>query len=349
MNVTELAARRDTPRRIALFRALQLGDLLCAVPALRAVRNSFQDAEITLIGLPWAAQFVRRFARLVDRFVEFPGFPGLPERAPDFASIPVFLRNISEEKFDLVLQMHGSGELSNPLAVLMGGALTAGYYRPGHYRPDAQRFFPWRDDEHEVLRWMRLVRELGIEPRGSALELPLAERDWQEWRALRLGDYAVLHAGSQLPSRRWPAERFAEVGDALAAEGLQIVLTGTASERAITGRIREAMREPPIDLAGRTTLGGLAAVVAKARLLVCNDTGVSHVAAATRTPSVVLACGSDPKRWAPLDRNLHRVLSAEIACRPCAHRECPIGHPCALAVSSLAVLEETRKAMLCAA
>ncbi len=109
------------------------------------------------------------------------------------------------------------------------------------------------------------------------------------------------------------------------------------------------MREPAIDLAGRTTLGGLAAVIAKARLLVCNDTGVSHVAAALRTPSVVVACGSDPKRWAPLDTQLHRVLCHEVACRPCAHRDCPIGHPCALGIPPDDVVRETRKALLCAA
>ncbi len=335
--------------KIALFRALQLGDLLCAIPAVRAVRAAYPEARMALIGLPWARELAMRFSRYFDGFVEFPGFPGMPERVPDVAAIPRFFEDVSREKFDLIVQMHGSGELTNPLAVLMGGALTAGFYRPGHYRPDAQRFFPWRDDEHEVLRWLRLARELGLEPRGSELEFPLAERDWAEWRALRLGDYAVLHAGSQLPSRRWPAERFAEVGDALAAEGLQVVLSGTASEREIAAKVRQAMREPAIDLAGRTTLGGLGALIARARLLVCNDTGLSHVAAALRTPSVIVACGSDPRRWAPLDRDLHRVLYEEIACRPCAHRECPIGHPCALAVSARRVIEETRKALLCAA
>jgi ADP-heptose:LPS heptosyltransferase len=335
--------------KIAIFRALQLGDLLCAVPAVRAVRAAYPQARIALIGLPWARELAMRFACYVDGFIEFPGFPGMPERAPDLAAIPRFLQRAGEERFDLVLQMHGSGELSNPLAMLMGGALTAGFYRPGHYRPDPQRFFPWRDDEHEVLRWLRLVRELGIEPRGTQLEFPVAEREWADWRALGLGEYAVLHAGSQLPSRRWPPERFAEVGDALAAEGLQIVLTGAAREARLTQEIVRQMREPAMDLAGRTTLGSLAAVIAGARLLVCNDTGVSHLAAATRTPSVVVACGSDPQRWAPLDRELHRVIHHEISCRPCAYRECPIGHPCARAIHPEAVIQESRKALLCAA
>ena len=68
-------------------------------------------------------------------------------------------------------------------------------------------------------------------------------------------------------------------------------------------------------------------------MLVCNDTGVSHVAAALRVPSVVVACGSEVSRWAPADAALHRVLAKPAPCRPCAHAECPVGHGCALALT----------------
>ena len=333
--------------KIAVFRALQLGDLLCAVPALRALDHAYPQAHISLVALPWARELARRLP-YVDEFVEFPGFPALPERAPDMAAIPGFFSAMREREFDLAIQLHGSGELTNPLTVLMGAKRTAGYYRPGNYGPDPESFFEWRDGEHEVLRWLRLMERLGIAARGTQLEFPLREEDWQGWRALRLQHYAVIHPGSQLPSRRWPAERFAEVGDALAAEGLRVVLTGTAGERPLTARVKHAMREPAIDLAGRTTLGTLAAVIGRARLLVCNDTGVSHIAAAMQTPSVVVACGSDPKRWAPLNRDLHRVLWHDVPCRPCAHRECPIGHDCALGVPARAVIRETTR-LACAA
>ena len=338
--------------RIGLLRALMLGDLLCAVPALRALHAEYPAARITLIGLPWAREFAARFRRYLYDFLEFPGFAGMPESPPaDPAAIQAFFRRTRAAKFDLLLQMHGSGEITNPLAALAGARLTAGFYRAGHYCPDPERYVEWRDDEHEVLRYLRLTERLGIPGRGGALEFPLHEADWREWRdtGLAPGSYAVVHAGSQLPSRRWPAARFAQVADALAKDGVQIMLTGTKDEAAVTAAVRSAMRHPARDLTGLTTLGGLAALVARARLVLANDTGISHIAAALRTPSVIVASGSDPVRWAPLDRQLHRVLWHPTACRPCAHRDCPIGHPCALGVPAEKVVHEALSLAACAA
>ncbi|HYD56794.1 MAG TPA: glycosyltransferase family 9 protein [Burkholderiales bacterium] len=337
--------------RIAVVRALQLGDLLCAVPAIRALRATDPETSLTLIGLPWARELAARFGRYFDDFIEFPGFPGLPERACDTAALPAFFERVNRMKFHIVVQMHGDGRLMNPLAALMGGQVTGGYYRPGRYRPDPEGFIEWRDDEHEVHRWLRLVEHLGAPSRGTHLEFPLAEPDWRELEALHLSElrYAVVHPGSQLPSRRWPVERFAEVGDALAQDGFHVVLTGTLREEPLVRRVQEAMREPAIDLSGRTSLGGLAAVVSRARLVVCNDTGISHIAAAMRTPSVVIASGSDPKRWAPLNRELHRVLWHDVPCRPCAYAECPTGHECAVGVTVHDVLHAVRRLEECAA
>ena len=337
--------------KIAVLRALQLGDMLCAVPALRALRAEYPAARITLVGLPWAREFAARYRRYVYDFLEFPGFPGLPERAADMVSVGRFFGDSKAARFDLVLQMHGSGEITNPLAVLMGARHTAGFYRAAHYCPDPERYVEWRDDEHEVLRYLRLMERLGVPPRGSALEFPLHDADWQEWTGLglRRDSYVVVHAGSQLRSRRWPAERFAQVADALAREGLQVVLTGVASERPIVSKVRDHMRLPALDLTGLTSLGGLAALVARARLVLANDTGISHIAAALKAPSVIVASGSDPRRWAPLERRRHRVLWHPTECRPCSHRDCPIGHPCALGVSVEQVTREALDLAACVA
>lgn len=337
--------------RIAVFRALQLGDLLCSVPALRALRAAHPRATVTLIGLPWASAFVERYRVLVDDFIHFPGARGFPEQAETDAGLPRFFVRAKERKFDLAIQMHGSGEIMNGVVARMGARQMAGFHRADAPCPDGGYFIDWRDAEHEVLRCLRLAARLGAAPQDSALEFPLNDADWREWIDLGLEPetYAVVHAGAQLASRRWPPERFARVADALAAEGLQVVLTGTLGEAPIVDAVAAAMRAPALSLAGLTTLGGLAALVARARLVVANDTGISHIAAATMTPSVIVASGSDVRRWAPLESRRHRVLHYEIACRPCAHAVCPIGHPCALGVSAERAIDEARSLAECVA
>ncbi|MET0857777.1 MAG: glycosyltransferase family 9 protein [Telluria sp.] len=330
-------------RRIAVFRALQLGDMLCVVPALRALRRAAPGAIITLVGLPWAREFADRFRHYLDGFMAFPGFPGLPERTADVAALPRFLVDARIRRFDLAIQLHGSGALSNPIVALLGARRHAGFYAAGGWCPDPALCFPWGEPEHEVLRYLRLMRQLGCGDGDAALEFPFDDADRVAMRALAPlppgGRYVCLHAGARLPSRRWPAARFAQVADGLAARGWQVVLTGGVQERAIAAEVLDRMTASALDLSGRTTLGALALLVSRAGLLVSNDTAVSHLAAASGTPSVIVSSGADPVRWAPLDHGRHRVLAAPAACRPCAFETCPIGHPCALGVSAAQVLE----------
>jgi ADP-heptose:LPS heptosyltransferase len=258
--------------RIAVFRPVGVGGLLCAVPALRALDAAYPQAHITLIGLPPTRELAVRLHRYLDAFVEFPGFPGMAELDCDVEAVPDFFQRMKNQRFDLAIQMHGSGEIANPLMVLMGAERNAGFYRAGRYCPDAERFLNWQDDEDDVQRWLRLVAHLGVPLKGGFLEFPLQPRDWDEWRALRLEHYVCLHCGAQ-------PERFAELGDALASEGWNVVLTGDA-------QVAGAMHEPAITLAGRASLGGTAAVIAKARLLVSTDADVALIGAAVRTPTV---------------------------------------------------------------
>lgn len=333
----------QSPRSVAVFRALQLGDLLCAVPTLRALRRGFPAAHVTLIGLPWARVLAARFPAYIDEFMEFPGFPGLPERRCEPAAVLDFLSAAQERQFDLALQLHGSGELSNPIVALLGARRVAGYFRQGLYCPDARGFLTWRDEEPEVERGLRLLATLGVAPAGLELEAPVHVADRQELAALApehllpRGGYVCLHPGAQLPSRRWYPERFAVVADALAARGLGIVVTGTAGEAELARDVTRRMRAPAVDLVGKTTLGGLTALIDGARLVVANDTGVRHVAAARGTPCVAVACGSDVRRW-PAREPLHRVLYADLPCRPCLHVHCPVGHACAHGVDSREVV-----------
>ncbi len=295
--------------RIAIVRSLPgLGDLLCVVPALRALRGAFPQAQITLIGLPWARSFVERFNHYLDKFLEFPGYPGIPEIPPSRSKLLKFLFGVHNEHLDLALQMHGNGTVINSFTVLLGARINAGFYLPGYYNPDPNYFLPYPDNEPEIWRHLRLMEFLGIPLRGDELEFPLQDEDFATIAQMPK-PYICIHPGASAAQKRWSLENFAVVADAIAARGFHVVITGTASEANLTQALVEKMHCQPINLAGKTSLGAMAALVSQASLVICNDTGVSHLAAAFKVKSVVIFTNSSPHRWAPLNRQIHRSLS----------------------------------------
>ncbi|WP_128546341.1 glycosyltransferase family 9 protein [Larkinella soli] len=315
MNTIVSVLGRD-PRTIAVFRAIKLGDLMVSVPALRALRRAFPEARIALVGLPWAADFVARFPAYLDEFISFPGWPGLPEQPVDPAQIVRFLEAMQQRQFDLVLQMQGNGTLINPMAELFGGRVTAGYYPAGlkQYCLNENLYMPYPEDEHEIKRHVRLMEFLGLPAQGYELEFPFTEADREraervpELHGLEPHRYVCIHPGG-ISARRWPEARFAQVADVLAGEGYAVFLTGTAGESPIVEKVRERMNHPAVSLAGKTDLGVIGWVLRRAALLVSNDTGVSHLAAALETPSVIIYTTSRPGEWGPLNRQIHRAVS----------------------------------------
>lgn len=337
--IPDAAPSHDTVRRIAVFRALQLGDMLCAVPVLRALRRGYPNASITLIGLPSSEALARRFRAYVDDWIEFPGVPDLPEQPPRTELLPEFFARARARRFDLALQLHGSGERTNGIVRLLGAKRTCGFRRPAGDGSFGDDFVRWPDEGSEIDRLLRLVEHLGIDPQGRSLEFPVEDDDRRAWQriaqrhSLDPRRLVLVHPGARFPSRRWPAARFAELADRLAASGWQVAITGSADEAEVAASMRRAMRTAAVDLSGETDLGALAASIEDSRLLVCNDTGVSHVAAGVGARSVVVSSGSDIRRWRPLDRSRNPMLGAEVPCRPCAEVVCPQAtHACAIAI-----------------
>ena len=303
------------PTRVALLRALPgLGDFLCSVPAFRALRAALPQARLTLVGLPGVRPLVERFGQYIDELLVLPGYPGLVEQPPNVPELPDFLRQAHERRFDLAIQLHGSGQLTNPLTVLLGASQNAGFYLPGMYCPDPTRFLLFDQHESEIRWQLRLLEFLGVPSQGEELEFPVTREDRQalaaieQVRQLSPGQYVCIHPGAQDPARRWEPSYFAQVADRLARQGLRVVLTGNRAEWQVAEAVGQAMSSPYLNLAGGTGLGALAALLEEARLVVCNDTGVSHLAAALDVPSTVIFMASDPARWGPLNRERHRVV-----------------------------------------
>jgi ADP-heptose:LPS heptosyltransferase len=300
---------------LVVFRALHLGDMLCAVPALRALRTSLPRAHIALAGLPWAQQFVQRFASYLDEFISFPGHPALPEQAPQAERIAPFYADMCGRGFTLALQLHGSGDITNEIVSGFGAKAMAGFCRGDATQTDKTVLYPYPEAGAEPERLLALIDRLGGVAAGADLEFPLQQQDHHELEqsgvaaGLAPGSYICIHPGARMRDKCWPPERFAQVADRLAAEfGVAVVVTGSADEADLAREVARHMQAPVINAAAPISIGAMAALMGGARLLVCNDTGVSHIAAGLKLKSVVIFSKADIARWAPLDRHNHRCI-----------------------------------------
>ncbi|GAB2628607.1 glycosyltransferase family 9 protein [Streptomyces capparidis] len=271
-----------------MLRALGLGDLLTAVPALRGLRRRFPGHEIVLAAPARLAEAAAATGA-VDRL--------LPAAAPGRA-VPAELPWTGPPP-RVAVDLHGNGPASRlPLLALRPAALLA-YTRPGAPGP------AWRDDEHERDRWCRLVNWYGADADPDDLRLPAPPA------ASPAPGAVVLHPGADAGARRWPAERFAAVARALHGRGQRVVLTAGAGEGPLAHRVAELAGLPRGGVLGGgrdLPFGELAALVAAARAVVSGDTGLAHLATALGTPSVVLFGPVAPSLWGPPPAARHRVL-----------------------------------------
>jgi ADP-heptose:LPS heptosyltransferase len=271
--------------RVLLLRALGLGDFLTGVPAYRAVRRAFPGHRVVLAAPP-------AFAGLA------PLTGAIDEVLPTAELEPVRWPGPPPE---VAIDLHGRGPASHRLVaalrpgrlIVFGGPHGGGFPGP-----------PWYPGEHEVARWCRLCAESGLpaDPADLLLARP-APRNGGGPRP------TLIHSGAASESRRWPAARFGAVARTLAAAGHCVRLTGSASERDHAERVAVLAGLPGASvLAGRTSLAGLAGLVASARLVISGDTGVSHLASAYARPSVTLFGPVPPAEWGPPRHPRHQVL-----------------------------------------
>jgi ADP-heptose:LPS heptosyltransferase len=291
--------------KIAVLRANALGDYIFALPALDALRAAYPDAEVVLLGAPWHARFLTGRPGPVDRVIELPPEPGEP-----------FLAAMRAERFDLAIQLHGGGRTTNPLVAGLGARITAGLRAEGAAPLD--RWIRYVYYQPEVFRYLEVVGLVGAHPVGYRPELALTDDDRKEAAAVvphQAGPLVALHPGATDDRRRWPADRFSAVGDALAAD---ILITGTGAERALVEEVIGGMHRPVRPLVDALSLGGLAALYERCAVVISNDTGPVHLAAAVGAPTVGLYWVGNLINGAPVDRRRHRPLvSWTIHCPEC--------------------------------
>jgi heptosyltransferase II len=328
-------------RKILVREVNWVGDAVLTLPALAALDRRFPRAEIAVLAKPWAAGlFAGQSA--VDRVVLYQAegsHLGLRGRW-------ALARELARERFDLAVLF------PNSLDAVIVPWLARIPRRVG-YRTDGRGLLLSQVvarsgrsvERHQVFRYLDLARSLGAD--GEAIpRLAVGVEAGREADRL-LQDLGVetgeaciaVNPGSVYGSaKRWPAERFAAVADALAeTHHARVLLIGSVREREVLEAMAGRMRRPPIRLGGRTDLATLAAVLKRARLLLSNDTGAMHVAAAVGTPVLAVFGPTDADATGPLGPD-SRVVREPVPCSPCLLRECPIDHRCMVGVGIAQVL-----------
>jgi ADP-heptose:LPS heptosyltransferase len=308
--------------KIAVLRANALGDYLFCLPALEALRAAYPSAEIVLLGAPWHHRFLTGRPGPVDRVLVVPPMAGVRDALPDDpapADRATFIAKARAERFDLAVQMHGGGRNTNPLVAALGARVTAGLR--ANDAPPLDRWVRYVYYQPEVFRYLEVAALVGADAVGYEPRLTPTPADVSESVSV-VGSAdnmrVALHPGATDPRRRWPPQRFAAVGDAAAAEGAEVIITGTPAEASIVDDVRDAMRAPARPLVGALSIGGLAATYARCTVVVSNDTGPLHLAAAVGTPAVGLFWVGNLINGANVTRGRYRPIpSWTIHCPEC--------------------------------
>jgi ADP-heptose:LPS heptosyltransferase len=291
----------ERPRKVVLLRPSRIGDFLCATPALRALRRALPQAQITMITLPLLRELATRLPHF-DRYEPFPGFPGIAEQFFDPRQALDFFRRMQAENFDLAIQMYGSGTYSNPFTLMLGARWTAGFVKED-WAGLLDAALPFPHEGHEVERILALSTFLGAPAVSTATEFPLQPEDRvTAARFLEGADrpFIGLQTGAREPAHTWAPERLGAAGAELCRRhgGTPIVLAGP-EEQALAEEVAHHAGESSLNLAGKTSLPVLGAVIDQLSLLIANDSGPAHIAYALGTPAVVLFGDANPGRYGP--------------------------------------------------
>ncbi|MHC4133103.1 MAG: glycosyltransferase family 9 protein [Planctomycetota bacterium] len=301
----------DKYNNILIIKPSSLGDIVLALPALSALRESYPDAEISWLIRPEFAPLIENHPDLTKTIAFDRKFLGKSWYNPKaFACLLSLIKLLRKSKFDLIIDFQGLFR-TGCLAWLSGCRKRIGM---DNAREFAGLFYTQKIQQkpeyiHLVDYYLEIVRPTGASKSEPDFALPInpsAEESIKQLlkdKELDIDNYGVLIPGSVHADKCWPVDNFAELAEKIHKQfGLSMVVTGTSSEKKITEGVKALSKVPIIDLAGLTSLGELAALINGARLVVSNDTGPGHIAAALGVPLVMMFSRANPVRIHPYKR-----------------------------------------------
>jgi len=299
-------------KNILIIKPSSLGDIVLALPALTALRKSFPDAKISWLIRPEFAPLLENHPHLTEIITFDRKFLGKAWFHPGaFGALISLIRRLRQAKFDAVIDLQGLFRAAS-LAWLSGCKRRFGMAKT---RELAHLFYTHKTPQtkeliHLVDYYLEITKTAGAAESDVQFVLPHhPEAADSLGRLLKSHDiepenYAVFVPGSAHKDKRWPIERFAELAGKISSQfGLPIVATGNAGEAALIENLKELAKVPVANIAAQTSLSELVVLLKNAKLVVSNDTGPGHIAAALSTPLVLMFSWSNPARIAPYKRS----------------------------------------------
>ena len=323
-----------------MYRVGNVGDIVCSLPALSALRRQYPKAEFTLLttpgrrGLPGAKDVFEGVA-WIDRILEY-----YPEEVFTLRGATSFLSLLRSYRFDIFFELPNDMAgmallLRNMLFARLTGAKWAGGWALNTLRIALPQQSEHIEFPNEVERLFQLVERGSVQNAEIDFALPIPGATIVCAKAILDGQgipaqakIVALSPGAKRPGNRWPAERFAEVGQRLARRGYHVVLLGTRDEWSAAEAIREHIGARCVNIAGGTSVLEAAALLRRCRLLICNDSGLQHLASSVGTPCVAIFSYWQLRgKWWPQQRDAV-VLQKMLPCHTCYLHHCPIGDRC---------------------
>ncbi len=335
--------------RILITRTDRMGDVILSLPAVRQVRRACPDAYIAFM----IAGENRALAGPGTDVDEVLAYDKKGEHKGVLRNLS-FIREIRKRKFDLAIALHPSNR-THLILFASGIRRRVGYGRKlGWLLTERVPHLKQMGEKHEVDYNLDVISAAGFDTRDADREphVPVSARALDKVKKLLSssgisGDVMAIHAGSSCPSKKWPIERFAAVADILSGRrGVDIVMVGDGSCKGDAAQLVKLTEARVLDLTGELDLENLAAFFSLCRLVISNDSGPAHLAAAVGTPVVVIFGRDDPglspSRWAPVSRKA-MILHSPAGCVPCLAHNCVSGFRCLANISVQDVVEASEQ------
>ncbi|HEX8357579.1 MAG TPA: glycosyltransferase family 9 protein, partial [Segetibacter sp.] len=309
-------------KKIAVLRANALGDFIVILPALKAIRSTYPGAEIVLLGKQWHKEFLIQGRTPVDRVIVVPVKKGIrqeSDKTEDPEELAGFIKQMQEEQFDVVINLQGNGVSANPFIKQFGARFTAGLTSKKAEKLDFCLDYYYY--QSEVVRFLEVVKLIGATTPDLEPELTVLESDLEEvsdFLATPDKPFIVLHPFAMDVRRMWPIENYRPLADEIRKRNFTVVFTGSAADRTPVDEVISNMSDTAINACGNFSLGGLAAILSKAAVVIGADTGPLHMARAVQAPTIGFYWAPNLINWGPVTRSIHRpLISWKMECPVC--------------------------------